>query len=231
MGEFKGFPGEGIQFLRDLGQNNIKTWFEAHKQTYLDVVQAPALALVVALGERLQARFPDVHYDTRTNGSGSLMRIYRDTRFSADKSPYKTNIAMVFASGTGKKMEAPGFGLQITPENVGLVAGMFGFPKPLLETYRQAVLDDKRGQALDEAAEAVRRAGNYTIEGEEYKRVPSGYDADHPRANWLKFTGLYAFAPEISLEVAQTPALVDAAMTHFVNMAPIQRWLAQALAA
>lgn len=215
---FDGFPPEGIQFLRDLGYNNNKAWFEAHKKTYIDSVQNPALAQFATLGERLQQHFPDIRYDTRINGSGSLMRIYRDTRFSADKSPYKTNVAMIFTPGTGKKMEMPGFGLQITPQSVGQMTGMFGFSKPTLEVYRRAVLDDTLGKALEDAAAKVRRAGNYTISGAEYKRVPSGYDANHPRAGWLKHTGLYAFAPEIGLDVA-----------HFMNLSPIQQWLMKAL--
>lgn len=226
---FSGFPQAGVQFLRDLGENNNKAWFTAHKQTYLDAVQTPAVALVVALGERLQAHFPDIRYDTRTNGSGSLMRLYRDTRFSADKSPYKTNVAMMFTPGEDKKTEAPGFGLQITPEEVGLVAGIFTFSKPMLEAYRQAVLYEKAGSALEQAVEQVQKRGDYPLGGETYKRVPTGYDADHPRAHWLKFTGLYVYSPSISLKVAETPQLVDAVMEHYLNMAPIYEWLREAL--
>lgn len=223
--DFTGFPAEGLRFMQDLSQNNTKDWFEANKATYVQFVQTPAIALVATLGARLQAHFPDVQYDTRTNGSGSLIRLHRDTRFSADKSPYKTNIAMMFHSGSGKKMASPGFGLQLTLEAVEVVAGVFGFEKPVLEHFRQAVLHDTRGAALDAAVAAVQQAGEYIVEGAEYKRVPKGYPADHPRAEWLKFTGLYVSPPPFSLEVAQTPALVDVLLTHFVNMAPVQRWL------
>jgi uncharacterized protein (TIGR02453 family) len=222
---FIGFPPEGLQFLRDLGANNNKAWFEAHKHIYLHSLQAPAVALVAELGARLQAHFPEVNYDTRTNGSGSLMRIYRDTRFSADKAPYKTNIAMMFRSGQGGKMTVPGFGLQLTPEKVELVAGSFSFPPPALAAFRDAVLDDELGTQLEQAAAQVRTAGDYPISGDCYKRVPAGLPAEHPRAEWLKYRGLHIFAPEISLEVAQTPALVDTALAHFLAMAPLQRWL------
>lgn len=227
---FSGFPAAGLQFMRDLSANNTKEWFEANKKTYLDAVQAPAVALVTTLGERLGAKFPEIGYDTRINGSGSLLRIYRDTRFSADKSPYKTNIAMMFTSGVGKKMEIPGFGLQITLDQVESVAGIFGFPKPVLTAFREAVLHDKHGAALDAAAAQVRAAGNYTIGEQEYKRVPSGFDADHPRAEWLKYTGLTAYAPPLGLDLAQTPELVDVLMGHFEKMSPIYHWLTQTLA-
>lgn len=221
---FTGFPPEGIQFLRDLAQNNNKAWFDAHKPAYIETVQQPAVALVVALGERLQAEFPPVTYDPRTNG-GSLTRIYRDTRFSADKTPYKTSIAMMFVLEGHQRMTAPGFGLQITPEQVELVAGMFSFSKAQLEAYRAAVLDDDRGQALMAAVAQVRSAGTYVLGGEELKRVPRGYAADHPRADWLKYKGLHVFSPPITLEVAYTPELVEAAMAHFRRMAPVQQWL------
>lgn len=228
---FTGFPPEGLQFLRDLAANNERPWFEANKATYLRAVQAPAVALVAALGERLHARFPSVRYDTRTNGSGSLMRIYRDTRFSADKSPYKTTIAMMFSAGQDGKMSTPGFGLQITPEQVELIAGIFAFTAPALEAYRAAVLDETLGAELEQAAAAVRAAGDYPIAGVGYKRVPAGLPAGHPRAPWLMHKGLHVFAPPIARDVAQTPALVEAAFTAFVAMAPIEQWLERALPA
>jgi uncharacterized protein (TIGR02453 family) len=222
---FDGFPTAGIQFLRDLMQNNTKPWFEAHKAQYLKVVQQPALALVVALGERLQAEFPAIRYDTRTNGGGSLMRIYRDTRFSPDKTPYKTNVAMLFTPPGERRMESPGFGLQITPEQVDLMAGIFMFTKPQLEVYRAAVLDSKLGPKLVKAVDRVLQTSGYTLGGKELKRVPSGFDAAHPRAEWLLYKGLHVFSPSISLEVAATPALVDTVMVYFRQMAPVQQWL------
>ena len=102
---FTGFPREGIQFLRDIDDNNNRDWFEAHKHIYQTALVEPAQAFIVALGERLQTIAPNVQYDTRTNGSGSLMRIYRDVRFSKDKSPYKNWIGIVFWEGQGKKTD------------------------------------------------------------------------------------------------------------------------------
>lgn len=228
---FSGFPAEGLQFLRDLAANNERSWFEANKATYVRAVQAPAVALVAALGERLQAQFPAISYDTRTNGAGSLMRIYRDTRFSADKSPYKTNVAMMFAPLGAGKMDAPGFGLQITPDQVDLVAGSFAFDPPALAAYRAAVLDEREGVELKRAVAQVRAAGAYSIGGESLKRVPAGLPADHPRAEWLRFKGLHVFAPPLGLDVVRTPEVVEVAMGHFLAMAPVQQWLTRVLPA
>lgn len=225
---FTGFPPEGMQFLYELSQNNNREWFEAHKSTYVNAVQKPAQALVVGLGEQLQAAFPRISYDPRLNG-GSLTRIYRDTRFSPDKSPYKSNIAMMFTPAGYKRMEVPGFGLQITPQQAELVAGLFTFSKPQLESYRAAVLDDKHGAALLDAVAQVQAAGDYPIGGKDLKRVPRGFDADHARAEWLKYKGLHVFSPPITAEIVHTPQLIDAALAHFRQMAPVYDWLMSVL--
>ena len=108
------FPERGLEFLRQLKMNNNKEWFNDNRTWYEQDVLQPAKDLVQIIGERLQAKYPSIQYDTRANGSGSLMRISRDTRFSKDKTPYKSNVAMIFWDGSGKKMEMRGFGLQIT---------------------------------------------------------------------------------------------------------------------
>ncbi|NOG51288.1 MAG: DUF2461 family protein [Chloroflexi bacterium] len=155
--DFTGFSAEGLQFMRDLAANNTREWFEARKPAYIDTVQTPAVALVAALGARLQDLVPDVTVDTRTNGSGNLMRLHRDTRFSADKAG-KTHVPMMFPVG-GKKMDSPGFGLQITLDGVDCMAGVFGFDKGALARYRDAVAGDEHGPALVKAVDAVRKAG------------------------------------------------------------------------
>jgi uncharacterized protein (TIGR02453 family) len=224
MMQYKGFPLSGIGFLRELADNNNRQWFSAHRTAYEELVHNPALELVTTLGEELAAAFPPVTYSTAGNG-GSLMRLYRDTRFSADKTPYKTNVAMMFVPENRPKMGAPGFGIQITTENVELIAGQFAFDALQLERYRKAVLDEGKGTTLLDAVSRVTKAGNYTIGGRVLKRVPQGYDKDHSRAEWLKYKGLHVFAPAISLEVAATPALISVVMEHFKAMSPIWSWL------
>ena len=91
------------------------------------------------------------------------MRIYRDTRFSKDKTLYKTNISGLFWDGAGKKTEHPAFGFQLTADNIGLMAGIFVFPIPMLTAYREAVLDDRLGTALQEAITAVASKEQYEI--------------------------------------------------------------------
>ena len=227
---FTGFPPTTIDFLENLAENNNREWFADNRSAYENDLLAPAVAFVEAVGEALRARFPEIGYDTRTNGSGSLMRIYRDTRFSQDKTPYKTNISGMFWEGDGRKTEAPAFGFQLTPEGMGLMAGMFGFSKPQLAAYRAAVLDEDLGPRLEEAAAGVLAAGPYELAGKEYKRVPRGFDADHPRAEWLLYKGLWVHTRRpLKKEQVEAPDLEAQVVDHFEKMAPIQRWLSSAL--
>lgn len=223
--EFRGFPQETLTFLRSLRENNNKEWFEAHRDDYENYWMAPAQAFVGAMGEALQDVDDKLRYDTRANGSGSLMRIYRDTRFSKDKTPYKSNIAMMFWRGAGKKTQHPAFGLQITPDDTGLMAGMFSFPGPMLTAYREAVDSDTTGAALVKAADMVQAAGDYALEGKHYKRTPRGYAKDHIRAEWLTYNGLWARLEGLDSAIITQGDFVDVCLAHFRAMAPIYAWL------
>jgi len=223
--QFAGFPAEGIQFLVDLAENNGRDWFQAHKKTYQECLLRPAQSFVQAMGERLKTISRGIQFDTATSGRGSIMRIYRDTRFSKDKTPYYTYLRVMFWEGAGKKMENPGFMLWIDPAGAGMYAGMYSFTKSQLESYRDAVVDETMGSSLIAAIDAVRSAGDYEIGGAHYKRAPRGYDADHERVELLKHNGLWAKSPAIEPALMTTPELVDACFAHCHNAAPLHRWL------
>ena len=224
MSDFPGFPAETQLFLQDLRANNTREWFAANKPRYEEFVKAPAVHWVVAMGERLKSLDSEIVVDTRTNGSGALMRAARDTRFSKDKSPYKVNVAMMWWRGDGKKMQHPGFGMQITPDDAGLMVGMFHFAKPMLAAYRQAVLDDELCEELITIAKAVEAAG-YNLSGSHYKTAPRGFDKNHPRVEWLRYNNLHAGTHDIPPSVITTPQLIDVCFDHFSKLAPILHWL------
>jgi uncharacterized protein (TIGR02453 family) len=223
--EFEGFPKEGLAFFGDLSANNNREWFEAHKRIYQDAVVAPAQAFVADLGERLKTLSPDFGYDLATNGSGSIMRIYRDIRFSKDKTPYKTNIGIRFWDGSNKKGETPGYHFFMDASGATLYAGFYAFPKPFLEAFRSAVADAKQGVELREAIAAVKGAGDYVIGGEQLKRVPAGFDANHPSADLLRYTALYAQSPKMTGSDLSSPQLAEIAFKHCQNMYSFHRCL------
>lgn len=223
---FTGFPREGIQFLRDIDDNNNRDWFEANKHIYQTALVEPAQAFIMALGERLQAIAPNVQYDTRTNGSGSLMRIYRDVRFSKDKSPYKNWIGIVFWEGQGKKTDNSSFYFGISGSGAGIHAGMYGFEPAMLAAYRAAVDDEGQGNALAEIVAGLQTAV-YPLHGDQYKQTPRGFAKDHPRADLLRYKGLYASAPQLDPDIVASSGLVDVCFAHCQKMAPLQQWLAR----
>lgn len=226
MSDFPGFPAGTQQFLRELRANNTRDFFTANRARYEEFVKAPALQWVAAMGERLKELDPEIVIDLRTNGSGALMRAARDTRFSKDKSPYKVNVAMMWWHGGGKKMQHPGFGMQISPDDAGLMVGMFHFAKPMLAAYRQAVLDEELSRELIELASAITAAG-YNLSGKHYKTAPRGFDKNHPRIEWLRYNSLHAGTHDIPPSVITTPALLELCYDHFAKLAPILHWLAR----
>ncbi len=227
---FDGFPEAGLQFLRDIEDNNNKAWFQANKPTYEAQLQAPAQSFVAALGRRLQEIDSRIVYDTSTNGRGVLMRFYRDTRFSKDKSPYKTNIAGMFTDGAGKKMERPSFGFHMGADSMELMAGIFKFSKDQLAAYRQAVDDEDTGLELINTLHSLGQQGDFHVVGEHYKRVPRGYDADHPRSDLLRYAGLYVHPATLGSDHLTSPKLVDVCFNLFQEMAPVYYWLSSNVA-
>jgi uncharacterized protein (TIGR02453 family) len=223
--KFSGFPKAALQFFSDITTNNNREWFEAHKKDYLERVVAPAQSFVLELGAKLQAALPDIVYDARANGSGSIGRIYRDIRFSRDKSPYKDYLGIVFWQQGQKKNDGAGFYFHLNASGAEIYTGMYAFDKPFMEAYRDALVSKKLGAAFDDVLAALKKAGDYPVGGELFKRTPAGYDAAHPHANFLRYNGIYAQSPHLDAEILASPQLIDVCFDHCVNMAPLHHWL------
>jgi uncharacterized protein (TIGR02453 family) len=227
MASFSGFDPAALGFLRDLGGHNDRAWFEAHRADYERLVLGPARELVVALGERLAEIAPGVRADPRVNGS--ILRIARDTRFSADKRPYKTHLDVWLWEGDGPSRARSGFFLRIEADRVGYGAGMHHFEKGVLAAYRAAVDDPKRGPALVRAVKRATASG-VLVGREQWKRVPAPYAADHPRAELLRYGGLVAGTRAAVPDELFTPGFPDWCVERFRPLRPVQRWVAQVVA-
>jgi uncharacterized protein (TIGR02453 family) len=220
---FDGFAPGALDFLSGLAQNNDRAWFTQHRDEYEQLLLEPARDLVVALGEELDRRGLAVHADPRVNGS--IFRINRDTRFSKDKTPYKTHLDLWVWQGEGPSRLCPGFFFRLTSDALLLGAGKHHFEPPLLERYRAAVAEPARGGALVEAVEAVERAG-HELGGRRYKRQPAGYEAEGRRAELLLHDGLFAYTelrpapPE-----THTRELPSLCAQRFAELEPVQAWL------
>jgi uncharacterized protein (TIGR02453 family) len=220
---FSGFPKKTAAFLRDLAANNDRDWFNAHRAEYEAAVMAPARAFVAAMGERLRQLSPGIQAEPRTNGS--LFRIFRDTRFSPDKTPYKTNLGILFWEGRGPRLGCSGYYFHLEPPVLMLGAGLYIFPRPLLERYRRAVADPEYGEELAAIVKRVTSLHGYSIGGEHYKRVPAGYDAGPAAAALLRHDGLFAgWEGPIPAEL-HSATLVEFCWRKFKPMEPLHRWL------
>lgn len=225
--EFTGFPKETLQFYEDLKENNFREWFKERKDHYEEYVLKPAQAFVVAFGKKLKTISDGFTYDTRTNGRGSIMRIYRDIRFSPDKTPYNTRLRFRFGEGTREKGLYPGFFIGMDETGGHLLGGIHKFVKPTLDRFRKAVADDTSGSMLAKIVEEINEQSGYKIGGKHYKRVPRGHDADHPRADLLKHDSLYVSSPDIPVSILKKPDLVDVCYQHALIITPIHNWLNQ----
>lgn len=220
---FSGFTKETVRFYTALRKNNDRDWFEANRETYERHVMAPAKLFVTAMGERLRSIVPGVVAVPKVNKS--IFRINRDTRFSHDPSPYKTNLGLYFWDGARSRMESAGFYVGLEPPDIMLGGGMYVIPDALLGRYRQAVVDPKRGADLAKIVAALRAIPGCAVEGSHYKRVPAGFDPGHKNAELLKHKGLYAgFGTKVPEELFSA-AFVDYCLERFEPVAPLHRWL------
>ncbi|MFC1724922.1 DUF2461 domain-containing protein [candidate division KSB1 bacterium] len=223
MAAFKGFPREIVNFFQELSANNSKVWFNEHKDEYENYVLTPSQEFVVAIADLLKPIAQEINGDPRINKS--IFRIYRDTRFSKDKTPYKTHLGIYFWEGYRKKMENPGYYFHLEPSQLGLHAGMHILEKQYLQEYRDSVVHPKHGAGLDKAVKKVLAAGIYEVAGAKYKRTPKGYDPEHKYSNYLLNKGMFAsFRTEIPEEIF-TDKCVDYCFDKFKGMSPIQHWI------
>jgi uncharacterized protein (TIGR02453 family) len=228
-GSFQGFSRDTLDFYAELALNNDRAWFEHQRERFRSVVLQPAADFVAAMAERLRLISPYIVADPRTNGSGSIFRIHRDTRFSKDKTPFKTYLGILFWEGSRPKMENSGFYFHLEPNKLLLYAGIYEFTAPLLARYRDAVVHSVQGAALARAAHEVIATGRCEIGGRHYKRIPAGYDPDHPNAEFLFHRALYASTGgDLPTEIF-SPQLLDYCLEHFTDMAPLHSWIVSVL--
>jgi uncharacterized protein (TIGR02453 family) len=222
---FDGLPHETIDFLRELRANNNRPWFNDNYERYQAVLVEPARALVVALGALLRVAVPGLVADPKVGGS--ILRITRDTRFTRDKTPYKTRLELWFWEGSGPGRDYPGYYFRLAPDSLTLGAGERAFRADLLEGYRAAVDDPVRGRALEQVLAAIRASGPYDVGVQGYKRVPAGFPPDHPRAALLQHEGLVAGVEMPVPEETFSSALPAFCMAHYRVLAPLERWLSE----
>lgn len=218
---YMGIPQETRQFLAQLEANNDRTWFEANRATYQTAFLAPAEELVSRLGAALRAELPDIRAEPRINGS--IRRINRDTRFSADKSPYKCRLHMIFWEG-GKPTASPGLHLVIRPDGIGAGVGHWMFGKTEMQNYHDALRDAEKLAQLEQAVADAEAGRGMSLGEPALKRIPKDR-ADAAGANWFRYRGLVVRGDLPDPDQASGPDCVDYLWEGFQPMLPLFRWL------
>ena len=215
---FTGFDRTAPQFFHELAAEQNKAWFEANKQRYVDLWVTPMTDLLTEVAAKLGKTYAPLKL-----APPKLFRIYRDTRFSKDKTPYKTNIAgMLQFKGTQSSM--PMY-LHIGMEEELIGVGSYFFEDKQLAKWRKLVAADKTGKAIAAIVAKLRKAG-YEVDGHDnYKKVPKPFAPDHPRAELLKLRGLTGGFPDIPKGMLHQAKLVDWLVGHAKATAPLVTWL------
>ena len=219
------FSKETMRFLSALARNNNRDWFKEHKSRYEEFVLDPALRFIVAMQDPLEEIAPHFVAVPKRVG-GSLMRIYRDTRFSKDKTPYKTNIGIQFRHELGKDVHAPGYYLHIEPEQVFVGAGMWRPHSVPLKQIREHMTENERAWTNAVEDRVFRR--HFELGGESLTRPPRGFSEEHALIEDLKrkdFIAVKSFDPGVALK----PGFEKRIVTAFSAAAPLMRFLCKAV--
>jgi uncharacterized protein (TIGR02453 family) len=218
------FGPELFKFLRDLKRHNDRAWFDRNRERYERDVKAPLLRFIVDFAEPLSRISPHMLADPRPMG-GSMFRIYRDTRFSKDKSPYKTHAAAQFRHRAGKDVHAPGFYMHLEPGEVFVGAGIWHPDSPTLALIRRALV--ARGADWRKAVSSRAFKKECSLAGDVLARPPRGFAPEHPMIAEIKRKDFIAIA-QWSERDALRPGFMDKLAGFCRTTAPMMRFLAKA---
>lgn len=217
--KYKGFPAEGLAFLHDLRAHNDREWFTPRLDIYKTQVQAPMVELIRALHMEM-LRFAPAYVGEPAK---CLYRIYRDTRFSKDKTPYKTHAAAQFWRNNLDKNDSGGFYFAISPGEVAIGGGIY-MPSPaaLLAIRNRIAKNPAAFRATFDTKPLQKLMGE--LHGEQTARIPKGFPADHPAADLLRRKRYFLYTT-LNPEIATTPRLFREIVSRFEAITPFVEFL------
>ncbi|UCH64210.1 MAG: DUF2461 domain-containing protein [Fidelibacterota bacterium] len=217
---FNGFSRKTLSFLKGLGENNSKVWFEAHRQDYVAYLLEPFQRLVAEMSSFMLTIDP--LFETRPAIDRTISRIYRDTRFSRDKSPFRPRMWLTFKRPSRDWKIAPAYFFEISPDRYRYGAGFYSAPKPTMDRLRQ-LIDDQDRQFLDVLSQ-YRQQDVFHIEGQQYKRI---IDSDKPPEiqEWYQRKNLFIVCNRKIDDILLSRELVDDLISGFGLLAPLYHFL------
>lgn len=225
MSTFEGFPRDTIRFLTDLENNNSREWFAEQRDRYENSFLEPSLSFIRAMEKPLQKIAPLLLAEPKKMG-GSLMRVFRDTRFSKDKTPYKTNIGIQFRHQSGKDVHAPGIYIHIASDGCFLGAGVWRPPSDALKAIRKHVSDHP--QAWGKVKRHKGFSTSFEVYDDRLKTVPRGYDKQDPLIDDLRLKSYLGMVP-LTRKMVESGELVPTATKLVKNASPLMVFLCEAL--
>jgi uncharacterized protein (TIGR02453 family) len=225
--EFRRFNPTIFEFLEQLADHNDRPWFQENKWRYEQDVLTPSLEFIRAFRPRLKKISRYFVASDRRMG-GSLMRVYRDTRFSKDKTPYKTNVGIHFRHERDRDVHAPGFYVHIAPNECFLAIGVWRPDAEALGRIRQSIVDWP--SRWRRAINAAKFREYFSLEGNSLKRPPRDFPADHPLVEDLKRTDFMGVR-ELTEQDVMDEGFLDHVATCFAASRPLMRFLCDALQA
>jgi len=225
MSGFQGLPDDFFRFFEELRKNNDRDWFNDNKARYHESVVDPVSEFIVCIAPQLKKISPHYIADPRPH-RGSMFRIYRDTRFSRDKTPYKTYAGVQFRHEAGRDAHAPGFYLHLDPDGLFFGGGVWKPPGPVLNRIRNHIVDNARSWSRIRNAKKLQASGG--IRGEALKRPPRGFDAEHRHIDDLRKKSFFV-AVETPAKQALEAGFIDEVAAGFRLAAPMVRFISGAL--
>ena len=217
------FTDKTLSFLRQLKRHNDREWFRAHKDQYDANVRAPMVHMIEQLATDLPTFAPDLVATPKI----SMYRIYRDTRFSHDKTPFKTHVSAVFPNRALTKHGGSGLYFHVATDHVMVGAGIYApEPRQLYHLRQHVSANLKRFRTVVESPAFRRSLGG--LNGQRLKRIPKGFDADDPAAEYLKFCQFLA-GTERPADFATRPRFYGSLKRLFEQLAPFVRFLNEPL--
>ena len=222
---YASFEPRTLRFLEALKANNNREWFKANKSRYEEDVLDVALRFIISMQEPL-AEFAPRFTAVPSRVGGSLMRVYRDTRFSKDKIPYKTNIGIQFRHEQARDVHSPGYYLHIEPGEMFLGVGMWRPDSDPLRGIRERIAAKPAEWRRAMASQPFRR--NFSLGGESLSRPPRGFDKDHECIEDIKRKSFIAVR-ELKVEDCLKPRFQRTVESSFKSAEPFMRFLCKAV--
>jgi uncharacterized protein (TIGR02453 family) len=219
---FNGFKKEGIKFLEDLKENNSKDWFENNRHIWEENILKPNVAFVEEMGETLEMLVPTIKAKPKV--SGSLFKIYRDVRFSKDKTPMKDKIGILFWQGKAHRMQSASYYFFFNTQSYYIATGIRSFKTPLLKAYRKYIQNKTNAMNLHNILENIKQKG-YQLPQAKYKRLPQGFDADDEYSYLSKYDAIFGFKSYVIDETFYNEKILDKAFKVFQDMDNLREWL------